>query len=444
MKLQNVITFRLSILKAISIALWAVCFYFAIIKEINNETDEALTNYAENIITDYLAGVKLPPSNEISGNFYLIRNITADYARRHRHIRYKDTEVHFRSTYGYEPARSVTYIFQTDSGEYRELSVFTATIDKNELKQSILYWLIALYAVLLIGIISVNLWTVKHSMKPLKRLFDWLDSYKLGQNNTPLDNPTNITEFKKLNETVQKSTERNEQLYKQQKIFIANASHEMQTPLAVCTNRLEMLLDEDTLTENQMAEIIKTMRTLKNLSATNRSLLLLCKIDNGQFRNNVEIDLKDTVNQILPDLMSIYGHKHITINKDLTGAPVAEMDASLANTLIANLLKNAFIHNVTDGRIDMKTDENSLSIANTGASEPLDESKIFESFYHSADKKSSTGLGLALVKAVCRLYGFGIKYSFQDGMHVFKVLFPKNQLKDRTFPIISDSLQKHI
>lgn len=141
MKLQNVITFRLSILKAISIALWAVCFYFAIIKEINNETDEALTNYAENIITDYLAGVKLPPSNEISSNFYLIRNITADYARRHRHIRYKDTEVHFRSTYGYEPARSVTYIFQTDNEEYRELSVLTATIDKNELKQSILYWL---------------------------------------------------------------------------------------------------------------------------------------------------------------------------------------------------------------------------------------------------------------------------------------------------------------
>ena len=56
MKLQNVITFRLSVLKAVSIALWAVCFYFAIIKEINDKTDEALTNYAETLITDYLSG----------------------------------------------------------------------------------------------------------------------------------------------------------------------------------------------------------------------------------------------------------------------------------------------------------------------------------------------------------------------------------------------------
>ena len=63
MKLQNVITFRLSILKAVIIALWAVCFYFAIIKEINNKTDETLTNYAENIITDYLSGIELQPSS---------------------------------------------------------------------------------------------------------------------------------------------------------------------------------------------------------------------------------------------------------------------------------------------------------------------------------------------------------------------------------------------
>lgn len=425
MKLQNVITFRLSILKAVCIALWAVCFYFAIIKEINNKTDEALTNYAENLITDYLAGIELPPSSEISGNLYQIRKVSADYAKRHRHIRYKDTEMYLSSNYGHEPARAVTYIFKTDNGQYLELSVFTTTIDKNELKQAILYWLIALYVVLLAGITGVNLWTVRHSMKPLKRLFDWLDSYKLGQNNKPLDNPTGITEFKKLNETVQKNIERSEQQYKQQKMFIANASHEMQTPLAVCSNRLEMLLDDETLTEGQMAEIIKTLRTLKNLSSTNRSLLLLCKIDNGQFNNNVTINFKDIAERFLPDLMSIYGHKHITVNADMPCAPLAEMDASLADTLISNLLKNAFVHNTPGGRISIKADENTFSIANTGVAEPLDKNKIFESSYHSADKKSSTGLGLALVKAVCKLYGFDITYSFDNGMHVFNMVIPK-------------------
>ena len=319
----------------------------------------------------------------------------------------------------------MTYIFNTDSGQFLELTVFTTTIDKNELKESILYWLIALYVVLLAGITGVNLWTVRHSMKPLKKLFDWLDSYKLGQNNKPLDNPTRITEFRKLNETVQKNIERSEQQYKQQKMFIANASHEMQTPLAVCSNRLEMLLDDETLTERQMAEIIKTLRTLKNLSSTNRSLLLLCKIDTGQFKNNVTIDFKDAVNHFLPDLMSIYGHKNITVNIDMPAAPVTEMDSSLADTLLSNLLKNAFVHNTPGGRITIQTDETSFRISNTGAAEPLDKDKIFESFYHSAGKKSSTGLGLALVKAVCKLYGFDITYSFDDGMHVFNIVIPK-------------------
>lgn len=423
MKLQNVITFRLSILKAISIALWAVCFYFAIIKEINNETDEALTTYAETLITDYLAGEELPDSSAAPGDQYAIRNVTADYAARHRHIRYKDSEMYFSSSYDYEPARVVIYIFKTDSGQWRELTAFTATIDKTELKQAILYWLIALYVVILAGIIVVNRWTVRHSMKPLDRLFNWLDSYKLGQGYKPLDNPTGITEFKRLNETVARSIERSELQYEQQKLFIANASHEMQTPLAVCTNRLEMLLDDETLTESQMAEIIKTMRTLKSLSATNRSLLLLCKIDNRQVGKGVMIDFKETTTRLLADLESVYSHKGIAVSASLDEAPQAEMDAQLADIMTGNLLKNAFIHNTAGGRIYVATDARTLTVANTGEPTKLDENKIFERFYHSAGKKSSTGLGLALVKAICDLYGFDIKYTFDNGMHTFHITF---------------------
>lgn len=426
MKLQNVITFRLSILKAVSIALWAVCFYFAIIKEMNNATDESLTAYAETLMTNYLAGEDMPVTDETSNNQYYIRSVDAGYAARTRHIRYKDMEVYFEGKNKYEPARTITYIFQTADGHYRELTVFTATIDKNNLKRAILYWLIALYAVLLIGVTVVNLWTVRHSMKPLRILLDWLDAYKLGQGGKPLDNKTDITEFKIMNETVRRSIERNERQYEQQKLFIANASHEMQTPLAVCVNRLEMMLDDEKLTEEQMAEIIKTLRTLKNLSATNRSLLLLCKIDNCQFANREPVDLGNMTERLLPDLESVYEYKNITLHVDFADTVVAEMDRSLAQVLVSNLLKNAFVHNVQGGSISVTADSRSMTVANTGVPRPLDEGKIFERFYHSADKKSSTGLGLSLVKAVCNLYGFGINYSFRDGQHVFTAVFSKN------------------
>ena len=84
-------------------------------------------------------------------------------------------------------------------------------------------------------------------------------------------------------------------------------------------------------------------------------------------------------------------------------------------------LKNAFVHNVEGGRIVVTSQPGSYTVANTGASELLDDSKIFERFYHSAGKKSSTGLGLALVKAICNMYGFAVTYSFADGLHTFRI-----------------------
>lgn len=421
MRLQNVITLRLSLLKAAVIALWAFFFYFAIIKEISDKTDDNLTEYAEALITDYLAWQPLYGSHKGSDYQYYIHKVSENYASARSHIRYKDMEVYMEEKNKYEPARTITYIFRTDDGQYRELVVFTPTIDKSNLKQAIFSWLAVLYTGLLGAMVIVNLWTIRHSMKPLEALFRWLDAYKLGQKGRPLANDTNITEFRKLNDTVISSVRRNEEQYEQQNMFIANASHEMQTPLAICQNRLEILLDDENLTESQMADIIKTLRTIKSLASTNRSLLLLCKIDNGQFVNRVPVSFKELTDKILPDLKSVYAYKKITVDGSYTDAPVADMDESLANILLSNLLKNAFTHNVEGGIITITSNGSMFRVANTGCPAALDGHRIFERFYHSAEKKSSTGLGLALVKSICTLYGMTIKYSFGNGLHTFEI-----------------------
>lgn len=426
MKLQNVLTFRLSLLKAIGIALWAVCFYFAIIKEINNKTDDSLTAYAESLITDYLAGEPLPDTHNGSGNNYYIHAVSDEYAKSHSHIRYRDMETYVADDNKFEQTRAVTYIFISNDDKFHELTVFTPTIDKQRLKNAIFIWLVVLYFGLLLGMIIVNLWTIRHSMKPLERLFSWLNSYKLGKNIKPLENNTKITEFRKLNDTVMRSIERNEKQYEQQKLFIANASHEMQTPLAVCRNRLEMLLDEEGLSESQMAEIIKTLHTLKELTETNRSLLLLCKIDNGQFADSRPVNLKKITLQAVNNLKPVYSRMKITVNNMCGDDMVADMDESLAGVLMTNLIKNAFVHNVEGGEINIMSDSRHIRIENTGQPDKLDSDKIFERFYHSPGKKSSTGLGLSLVKAICSQYGMSISYSFSNGKHAFEISKSKN------------------
>lgn len=134
-----------------------------------------------------------------------------------------------------------------------------------------------------------------------------------GNEGKPLDESLRIVEFRKLNEAANMFSERSEKLYEQQKLFIGNASHEMQTPLAICRNRLEMLMEDETLTEKQLSELMKTHRTLENLTRLNKSLLLLCKIENRQFTDVKSLCLNELLLQYLDDYKEVYVYRHVQV-----------------------------------------------------------------------------------------------------------------------------------
>ena len=139
-------------------------------------------------------------------------------------------------------------------------------------------------------------------------LLNWLDSYLPGKQHGPVPNDTRIPEFRRLNEAAAQAVERSEQLFKQQKQFIGNASHELQTPLAVCNNRIEWLLDNTELTEEQMEELFKTKHTLNYIVRLNKSLLFLSRIDNGQFTDSRPVEINSIVKRLLDDYKEIFSH----------------------------------------------------------------------------------------------------------------------------------------
>ena len=291
MKLIYRIIIRISLLLTLVLGVWAFFFYMAMMDEINDEVDDSLEDYSETIIIRALAGEELPSKNSGSNNQYFLREVTSDYADIHEDIVYKDSMVYIVEKEETEPARILTTIFRDDNGHYYELTVSTPSIEKKDLIDAIRDWMLFLYVALLLVIIVVNVWVFQRNMRPLYVLLHWLDKYRIGQPNSPLKNDTKVTEFRKLNDAVRKNTERSEQMFEQQKQFIGNASHEMQTPLAICQNRLEMLMDDDALNETQLEELIKTHQTLEHISKLNKSLLLLSKIDNGQFTETKELEL---------------------------------------------------------------------------------------------------------------------------------------------------------
>lgn len=421
MKLFHLVMWRMSAALIVILTCWAVLFYLAVMEEVNDEVDDSLETYAESLIVRSLSGEEMPDASNGSNNQYFLYEVSESYARAYSRISYRDEMVYITEKSEKEPARVLMTIFQRDDGTFMELVVYTPTIEKFDLQRAILGWIVFLYVLLFLMILAVNAWVFHRNMKPLYHLLKWLEDYHLGDTSVKLDEKLPIVEFRKLNEAINSASERSHELFEQQKLFIGNASHEMQTPLAICRNRLEMMMEDDSLNEKQLSELMKTHQTLENLTRLNRSLLLLCKIDNRQFSDVRTVCLDKLFDSYLEDYKEAYSYRRIRVNVDEQGCFRLEMSESLATVLVTNLLKNAFVHGKEGGEISVRFTSSSFEIADTGDA-PLDGKRIFERFYKgNSAREGSTGLGLALVKSICNAYDLQITYAFQGGMHVFSV-----------------------
>lgn len=429
MKLIYYIILRITLALTLILTVWAIFFYVTMIDEVNDEVDDALEDYSETIIIRALAGEELPSKTNGSNNQYYMMEVSKEYAESREDIQYKDSMVYIEEKGETEPARILTTIFKDDEGRYHELTVSTPSIEKDDLRDAIQVWIIFLYVALLFCIIIISVWVFYRNMRPLYVLLHWLDGYQTGKRNKPLSNDTQITEFRKLNEAAIRYVERTEQMFEQQKQFIGNASHEIQTPLAICRNRLEMLMEDDSLSEKQLEELMKTHQTLEYITKLNKSLLLLSKIDNGQFTDTKELELNVLLKQYLQDYEEVYDYRNIEVTIDEQGVFKVTMNESLAVALLTNLLKNAFVHNIDGGHIRITVTKNGITFRNSGVEHPLNKEHIFERFYQAdhkgVEETTGNGIGLSLVRDFVTLHEGEVKVFDNIGMgSVFVIQFP--------------------
>lgn len=423
MRLSYRIVSRVSITLLLLLTVWATLFYFIIMEETNDETDDSLENYSENIIRQLLAGAPLPPENCGSGNTYAITEVSPEYVVAHPTTCYFDETIYIPSKKETEPVRSLKTIFKDGDGKFYELKVSIPTIEKADLQETILGWIVFLYLSLLILIIAINVWILNRSFKPLYALLNWLERFKVGESVPELKNDTATTEFRKLNEAIIRAAHRNVEAYEQQKSFIAHASHELQTPLAISRNKLELLLEDPELNEKQLNEIFKAIQSINHIIQLNRTLLLFTKIENNQFPEKSELTINNLIKRLLNDYSNVYARRNISVSICEDALFKANMNETLASILFGNLLKNAYIHNCNNGTIDIRITSSSFAVSNSGADQPLDGNLIFKRFYQGVRKEGSIGLGLSLAMSVCKLYGMKLQYDYRESKHTFIVSF---------------------
>lgn len=422
MKLLSYTYRKLALLLFLLMAVWGVLFYYAIIDEVVDETDDTLENYGEILMESALHDPSILETEGSLMSFYKFTPISEEEGRHYRQVFY-DATVYIELEDEDEPVRVMCTAFRMPDGQYYELKLMISILERDDMVEVMLWYLGALFLLFLICTsIGIQL-VLKGVFRPLHRLLDWLHCIQPGKEVPPLDNPTKIREFRQLSDAALDMGNRSYKAYEEQKQFIENASHELQTPLAIVRGKVELLAESEGMTEQQMEQLDEIYATLGRAVKLNKSLLLLSRIENGQYTEMEDVSVDEILDELLPDLMDIYEHKQVRLIRKREEQPfIIRCNHSLAQILVSNLVKNSLLHNREEGELQVLTTPTSLVIKNTG-DVPLDGEKLFRRFYHGMDgKKDSTGLGLAIARSIALSSSLKLTYEWQDGMHTFRLV----------------------
>jgi len=236
---------------------------------------------------------------------------------------------------------------------------------------------------------------------------------------------SDIKEFEDLNRVLFTMTERIKNDYINLKEYIENASHEIQTPLAIINSKMELLLQSGDMKEKQFKMVADAYEASNRLSRLNKTLILMAKIENRQFPESKPVNPAIMINHQLESLEDLIHSRKINIIKKMDTEVIVMMNPYLAEILLVNLIKNAVRHNITGGDLVLELSNEYFKISNSGTVLQMDPDMLFKRFHTSSSSPESLGLGLSIVQKICVMYGFKVKYSYQNNMHVMQVDFLK-------------------
>ena len=296
-------------------------------------------------------------------------------------------------------------------------------VEKEDLMKSIAILFLVIISLLLVGLfvitkrLSINLW------KPFYETLNQIEKFEIDKSNHPKFAETNIEEFNRLNNSIEKLISKNTSIYHSQREFIENAAHELQTPLAVFQAKIDTLIQNADFTQEQYKMLSSLNDSVSRLNRLNKNLLLLSKMENDIYNEKQTINLKEAIEKHFDFFTEQAKAKNLIIKTEMNEAVAVKSNPVLAEILISNLFLNAIRHNVSDGQVLVTLSNHSLTFSNTGQSQNLVADKLFNRFSKSNPSEQGNGLGLAIIKKIADQNNWKISYSFANNFHSFSVAF---------------------
>lgn len=309
------------------------------------------------------------------------------------------------------------------NGQFYKFDLMDVLIESDDVYEGVTAAFVKLFVFLGLFIIAANTIFFRWILSPFYQSLQQIMFFNVKNKDAIHLPETNTREFKLLNAFIFKMTHNARRDYLTLKEFTENASHEMQTPVAIAQGKLELLMESGDLDQDQLQLVQGATQALSKLSKIGKSLTLLSKIENGEFSDTRVSNFSEVVAQNIAHFRELALLRNVEMNSSLPGALELPIDSALADILVSNLIKNAIQHNLNGGWIKIALDEKKLSVSNSGLAPNIPTDQLFNRFKKGQQVSSSLGLGLAIAKKIADINNWQIHYDYAQETHTIEVLF---------------------
>jgi len=298
----------------------------------------------------------------------------------------------------------------------------------------------------IIGILGAR-WITQKALSPVNRLSQMVKDIQVETLNqrVPLDGPPD--QVKDLAEAFNHALERLEQAFEMQGRFVADASHEMRTPLATMRTNLEVIQQDPNATLPDYKEMSVTLiRTVDRLERLSNDLLLLAR---GELEvHKAPVNMGALLTEVVQNLMPFANENHVIVNMKVQEGAVVLADERLLGIAFGNLIDNGIRYNRSGGSVEITVFgvDNGLTvqIQDTGEGIPSEElPRIFDRFYRVEKSRTryrgGAGLGLAICEHIVKLHGGHIKASSTVGEGSIFIIWLPSIASTSIDPILTES-----
>jgi signal transduction histidine kinase len=311
--------------------------------------------------------------------------------------------------------RVLNYSFYVD-GEMYLLEIGKSLSSIRQTEKNIRWIALVLLLLFVAVTLLVDVSYIRFLLKPL----DQIVHKKLKDVNDPElfiaeTIKTTTEDFRMLDQTINQMMERIQVLFRKEREFTSNVSHELLTPVSVLQSKLENLLNESSMSQDAMIKISESLRTLGRLKNIVNSLLLIARIENEQYLKNETVNINELVKEVILELKDQFEAAEIQLHTDLeAGFTISGGNRALLFTMFLNILGNALKYSSKKGSVSVTSYNEGanykLEIHNTGEGiAPENLGEIFSRFRKfSSESIQGFGLGLPISKTIAEFHGISM------------------------------------